>query len=260
MTKKKSIRLMQLLIILLMMSTTGFCQEQKDYSLARVGNCVDGVYIFLRSTPYHEFEIVGTTRITLNLLGNLNETFEQKFVKELTRKIDLARKKYPYFNGIVFQDSSYNNAVLIKFVGLEEKKDIQKFNVGSKVTFELGPPLSRIRCYGEVKDVISHPGMATIEYLNAYGEQESASLEYSELTFLTEQEYKEQYNSFLEEIQKHQFVKGEKVKWINSNGQEMEGKVTELYDKTHKATVEYLNDKNKRETRKIDYLALTKEE
>ena len=99
--------------------------QVKDYSLAKVGDKINGVYIFVMCEPAQEYKYLGTVEVKINWTGTKAENFE-KVIKK-------AKKDYPYFNGMVFQKKDMSKADLIQFTGLEISKG--GVNLGQRVTY-----------------------------------------------------------------------------------------------------------------------------
>jgi hypothetical protein len=105
---------MKQLLFCLLITSNIFGQtivDGKDYSLARVGRQIHGVYIFVNAEPYNKYEYVATVESKMNWSGTVSEAFE-KVIKK-------ANKNYPNFNGLIFHNSNYNKADLIRFNDLE---------------------------------------------------------------------------------------------------------------------------------------------
>ena len=92
-----------LVIFLLAISSIIFAQDpgygEKDYSLARVGKKTQGVYLFIGTEPFYKYDYVATIKAKIEL-------FEPK---SYDRTIKKAKKKYPYFNGLIFNGRGKDN-------------------------------------------------------------------------------------------------------------------------------------------------------
>lgn len=161
-----------LITSLILISTTLTAQKQpapteqeKDYSLARVGTKAQGVYMFFGSEPYHKYTYVATVKVKVNWSGTINENFE-KIVKK-------AKKKYPYFNAIIFQSSDLGKADLIRF---DEPIAIGGFVINQNVSFIKDDKLIK----GKIVELDQKK--AAIQYTDADGNQQIETLKHNDIT------------------------------------------------------------------------------
>lgn len=96
--------------------------EEKDYSLARVGKKTQGVYLFIGVEPFYKYDYVATIKAQIDLYN------KEKTIDKTLKK---AKKKYPYFNGVIFHGKG--KADLIQFKGEEMTRG--GFTLGQEVTF-----------------------------------------------------------------------------------------------------------------------------
>ena len=235
------------LFVLFSMNTQG---QEKDYSLAKVGKKIYGVYIFIGSEPYYAYDYIATIDVKINWTGSKEENFEKAISK--------AKKKYPNFNGMIFQSSDFSKVDLIRFKDLEITRG--GVSVGSKVSF-----IDKNQVYyGEVIELESSNDKGSVKYLNVFDEEEIKELSYSDLTPLSEEDYFDNVEEFKKEIEKYKFNIGEKVKWIDKdllgrNDQQKEGAIIKLDNKAHKASVKCIEEDEDKIVN-ISYLDLIKVE
>lgn len=245
--KLKNIILTTLTFSLLLMSININGQE-KDYSLAKVGKKIYGVYIFIGSEPFYEYDYIATVKVKISWTGSKPENFE--------KAINKAKKKYPNFNGMIFQSSDFSKVDLIRFKDLEISRG--GVSIGSKVSF-----IERGRLnYGEVVELESSKDKGSIKYLNIFEEEEIKKLLYTDLTPLTEENYILKRETFKIEIEKYKFEIGEKVTWINTdllgkNAQQFNGEIIKLDGKSHKASIKYIEE-DEEKISSVSYLDLIK--
>ena len=94
-----------LLTVMLTFSMSSFAQSNTDYSLASVGKKIYGVFIFLGSEPANEYQYISTVKVKITWSGSQRESFEKAIKK--------AKKKYPYFNGMIFHTDNFDEVDLI---------------------------------------------------------------------------------------------------------------------------------------------------
>lgn len=165
-----------LIIIALFLIAKPFFAQKNDYGLAYSGLRVQGIYIFVMCEPYHKYEYVETVKAKINWTGSVQESFE-KVIKK-------AKKKHPYFNGIIFQSKDLSKGDLIKFTDLEISKGGIKLN--EKVSFIIKGELYA----GEVIELESKRGKASVEYFKV-GEKQITQISYDDLTPIDEEKFNE---------------------------------------------------------------------
>ena len=225
--------------------------QQPDYSLAKVGKKIQGVYIFIRTDPYYEYDYVGSVKVKINWTGSVEESFEKAIQK--------AKKKHPYFNGMIFQSSNFEQADLIRFKGLEVSR--AGFTIGSKVSFII----KSVVYYGEIVELESSKDKASVQFSNLFNESEIQEIDYNDLTPLSEDDFTVKQAGFLAEIQRYQFEIGEEVTWIKTkilgrDPVEIKGVIVDLDEKNHKASIKFLNENNEDQIEKVSLLDLVKQQ
>lgn len=210
-------------LMLLAMTIIG---QETDYSMARVGKKIYGVYIFLRADPYQEYEYIATIDVKINWTGSLQESFE--------KAINKAKKKYPYFNGMIFQNSSFDKVDLIRFKGLDVSRG--GVSVGAKVTFIENNKVF----YGEVVELESSRGKGTVKYRDIYNKEMIRKMPYTDMTPISEEDYNLKKSELKTESEKYQFSFGQKVIWIG-NDETNFGEIVSLDERRHEASIKYLN-------------------
>ena len=204
-----------------------YCEGQEtDYSLAKVGIKIYGVYIFIGAEPYHEYEYVATIDVKVSWTGTQRESFE--------KAINKAKKKYPYFNGMMFHSNNFDRVDLIRFKGLGVSRG--GISIGAMVSFI---DKNRVN-YGTVVELESERGSASVKYFNIFEEEKVKKLLYTELTPLSNEEFLQKKKEFKIETEKYKYNIREKVTWIENNELSF-GEIISLNNKYHQATVKYLN-------------------
>lgn len=146
-------------------------QEEKNFSLAYVGERINGIYIFVLSEPAQKYEYIATVDVDMNWTGTLSENFEKAIKK--------AKKKHPYFNGLIFQKKDLSKADLIKFIDLDISKGGVKLN--GKVSFIEKNKL----CVGEVVELQKDKASVKLS------DGKIKKIEYDKLTNISDEKYNE---------------------------------------------------------------------
>jgi len=165
-----------LIVIALFLIINPVFSQKNDYSLAYSGVRVHGIYVFVMCEPYHQYEYIETVKAKINWTGSVQESFE-KVIKK-------AKKKHPYFNGIIFQSKDLSKGDLIKFTDLEVSKGGIKLN--EKVSFIIKGELYA----GEVIELESKRGKASIEYFVS-GKKQIVKINYADLTQIDNKKFEE---------------------------------------------------------------------
>ena len=97
------------LIILISLFTYG--QKKVDYSIAKAGIRISGMYVFIGCEPANDYDYAGDIKV--NNFSWTQTTYFEKLVKK-------AKKKYPNANGMIFRRNNPQKAELITFRGLEK--------------------------------------------------------------------------------------------------------------------------------------------
>ncbi len=218
-------------------------QNEIDYSLARVGFKIHGVYVFIKSEPVAEYVDVATLNV------GVKDTKRQTFEKAVKK----AKAKYHNFNGMVFRYSDLTKVDLIRFKGLPVIT--QGIKVFDKVVFADGSNVS----YGSVID-LKDDKYCKVKCLNEYGEEKVKLLPYEILTVINDSIYTIKHSQLEKQSIKHKFQIGDKVIWIKGIGPTKEsyrGTIIGFSRDHHKANVELLKD-NKPIAKRINVLELSK--
>ena len=161
---------MRITTIVILLVTMGniFAQgeQKKDFSLAKAGDKIYGVYVFVASEPYYEYDYIKTIQVKITWNGTVSESFE-KVIKKAKRKYN--------FNGMIFHNDNFSKADLIVFRDLKVK--IQGFGVGDNVNFLMG------KKSGEGKIIKLMKDKASIRYGNN-GKNKVISVKYRNLSKL----------------------------------------------------------------------------
>ncbi|MDX2361419.1 MAG: hypothetical protein QNK23_11480 [Crocinitomicaceae bacterium] len=143
--------------IILLCFTTLICSisysQQSDLSLARVGDYVLGVYLFVDCDPVNNYDYVGKV--------DKFDVFESDR-KDIEKIIKKARKKNPFFNGMIFK-KDFKHVELIKFIVSDES--VAGFKIGDQVIYKkLGAAI-----HGTIIALDDAKQKAVIEYLDDEG-------------------------------------------------------------------------------------------
>ncbi len=238
--KLRTLTLLPLLAVLTSINIFGQTSET-DYSLAKVGKKIYGVYIFLNSEPYNEYDYIATVDVKITWTGSQQESFE--------KAINKAKKKHPYFNGMVFHSSDFDKVDLIRFKGLDVSRG--GVSIDSKVSFIQGNQVN----YGIVVELQSSNGEASVMYFDIFEEEKVKKLAYTDLTPLSDEIYLEKQEEFKKEVEKYKFNIGDKVIWTD-NKMSAFGEVMSLDHNYHKASIKYINTFGEEIITKVSYLDL----
>ena len=142
-----------LLFVALMISTLTYSQKP-DYSIAQAGDYVLGVYLFLGCDPVNNYDYVGKI--------DRFDVFEtdRKNIEKIIKK---ARKKNPYFNGMIFK-RNFKHVELIRFTDTEER--VAGFGIGDQITYSKHGKLYK----GKVISLDDAKLKAKIEYFDENGD------------------------------------------------------------------------------------------
>lgn len=141
-------------------------KAQNDLSLARVGNYVMGVYLFIDCEPVNQYDYIGK-------IDKFN-VFESDS-KEVEKIIEKAKKKNPYFNGMIFK-KDFKHVELIKFTDAQQV--VQGFRVGDAVVYRrYGVPVDAV-----IKTIDTAKERCSVEYIDENGETKIDGIALKELT------------------------------------------------------------------------------
>lgn len=143
-----------LFLLLLSCNSIVFSQEI-DFKLARTGEYVLGVYLFIHCDPVNDYDYVGKIK---------KFDFRETSSKEVEKIITKAKKKNAHFDGMIFK-KDFDHVELIKFK--EKTASVSGFEIGDKVQFESFGRLIK----GEIVDFIPHRDRATIKYTDDSGKE-----------------------------------------------------------------------------------------
>lgn len=152
--KLKNYQMKKLLFLLLLCPVVTFSQDI-DYKLAKTGEYVLGVYLFVHCEPIANYDYVGKIE---------KFDFEKTDIKTLEKIIKKAKKKNPDFDGMIVK-RNFKHIELIKFSG--RATSYAGFALGDRVQFE---SFGRL-IVGEIVDFIPHRQRATIKYTDPEGNE-----------------------------------------------------------------------------------------
>lgn len=151
---------MKKIIFLSLFSICFHSYSQTDYSLAKAGDYVMGVYLFIGCDPVNEYDFIA--EISAFDPMKIDRNLIQKIIKK-------ARKKNPHFDGMIFK-KGFKHVELIKFRGKQES--VQGFNVGDIITFKRNGKVSE----GKILVLDDAKQKAVIEYEDDSGEKKKMNV------------------------------------------------------------------------------------
>ncbi len=234
---------LSIIFILFVLISESLFSQEKDYSLSRSAKIIQGVYVFIGSTPSNPYDVIDKWEVYWNRGGNPDEM--------LLEAITRCRKKYNNVDGIVFKDEKLQEAEFIKFIGKEITGG--GFKGGDKIVYKDGRTLQ----YGEISLLDNTKQRATIKYLNEYGDEKTDNVPYEKLTSMSKEEYQKVIDKQNIDIQKHKFTNGEKVTWADGNKPHY-GEILSLNNEKHDAKINYLDKYGDAKTETIDFLKVEK--
>lgn len=154
-----------LLLFAVLIQFNAFSQ-QNDLSLARSGQYVMGVYLFIDCDPVNQYDYIGKV--------DKFDVFETDR-KDIEKIIEKAKKKNPYFNGMIFK-RDFKHVELIKFK--ESEQVVQGFRVGDEVVYRrYGVPVDAV-----IKTIDDAKNRCSVEYIDENGEKKIDGIGLNELT------------------------------------------------------------------------------
>tara|TARA_R110002126_G_scaffold289552_4_gene444722 strand:+ start:1262 stop:1756 length:495 start_codon:yes stop_codon:yes gene_type:complete len=100
-----------LISLTVLLTTIYYSQNNTDYSLAKSGIRISGMYVFIGCEPANEYDYAGDIKV--NDFAWTKTTYFEKIVKK-------AKKKYPAANGIIYRQNTPKKAEIITFRELEK--------------------------------------------------------------------------------------------------------------------------------------------
>jgi prolyl-tRNA synthetase len=144
-----------LFIALVFASFSHGLSQEIDYKLARTGEYVLGVYLFIHADPINEYDFVGKIK---------KFDIAKSSAKSVESIIKSAKKKFPHFDGMIFK-KDFDHVELIKFK--TKAASVAGFSVGDEVQYE---SLGRL-IKGVIVDLIPHRERATVKYIDEDGKE-----------------------------------------------------------------------------------------
>lgn len=313
----KNQKLLTLLFSFFILAT--YAQEV-DYSVAKVGKKIQGIYIFMNAEPIQQYDYIATIEIS--------DFWSKRSPQEAFEKvIKKAKNKYPNFNAIIFHNDDFEKADLIKFKGLElntgglrigdkityrsvgdkitygeiiavnnskqdatfkyldefnaevnetvksnklqlitgeeyekgvsnSQKNKRTFSVGQKVSWnEMNKPK-----YGTIQEIKLEDHRVKIKYIQERGEEKIKSKSMEDIFPATDNDYQTFNDKILQEVAKHKYKVGDKVKWMKTSNTTIHATVLSFNESEMNATIKYLDDKNVEKVSTVDSFDLLKEE
>jgi hypothetical protein len=153
------------------------------------------------------------------------------------------------------------DTVLVKHngcYGYVKKERVKKligggFKTGDKVLHKDGRKLQ----YGEITTGDNFKQVATIKFLNPYGDEKTDEVPYERLSHISSEDYQKNIDAQKIEIRKHKFTMGEKVTWLDDNITRY-GEIVALDNIKHDAKIMFLNKYGEPLSLYLDYLKVDK--
>ena len=229
-------------LLLLSILARGQNDPHKNKTAAKTLLKIQGCLLFIMSEPVEPYNHVASLPLPSGVFStNISEEFE-KLIKK-------ARKKYPYFNGVViYRDMKRFN--LIRFEDTEITA--AGFKIGQRIVHKKGNDLM----YGEIKELNTYRLRGTFKYLNKYGEEKVIERKLLYLSPISDKDYKEKIAAMKKEIETHKYDVGTPVIW--GTEQIKIGEVRALDQETHLAKVEFLDKYGDVKIEEVPFLEATK--
>jgi hypothetical protein len=158
-----------LLVALLLSTSLLFSQDsidngKKDLRLARIGKKIQGVYLFMGTEPFYKYKYVATVNAEIDYYN------KERTIDKIIKK---SKKKYPYFNGVIFYGSQKADLILFE----EEEITRGGFVLGQEVTFKKGKTIFNAVIF----ELESGKNKATIKYTKKDGSLKVVKMFYGDL-------------------------------------------------------------------------------
>jgi hypothetical protein len=162
----------------------------------------------------------------------LDNTKQRATIKYLNEYGDEKTETIPYEKLTPINKEEYHKVIE------KQNAEIQKhkFTNGEKVTWADGNK----PYYGEILSLNNEKHDAKINYLDKFGDTKTETVNFLKIEKADESKYKEFITAQDIEIQKHKYIIGETVSFIDDKAIKV-AEVTALNGSNHKATVKYLN-------------------
>lgn len=134
----------------------------------------------------------------------------------------------------------------------EDKVFDEGYDKGGKISFQKG----KDSFVGEIMEIDKEKGKVSFQYKNIYGETKTGEKKASDIATLTDEQYNKRLEVWNAEIAKYKYNPGEFATWIQQKDTKF-GKITNLNDKAHKASIEYLNVYGETKIKEVPYLDVT---
>lgn len=177
--------------------------------------------------------------------------FKGQQITEETEWKEMVRQDLLTFENLDIYHPDFNKAR--RLVGLPNGRLAQVFDtryaVGGTVAFQRGS-----RSYvGTITALDKDKGENTLAYHNIYGESQSARISVLQVTPLTAALYQQKLQAWQAEIAKYKYTLGEIATWQKQNNTRF-GRITQLNDNSHKATIEHQDSYGETVQSTIPYL------
>ncbi len=94
--------------------------------------------------------------------------------------------------------------------------------------------------------------------INEYGEKDTKSFDFLDIYKLDDSEYNNRLTKHMEEVAKHVFTIGEKVKFDRGGVTIIEAEVIELNNTLHRATIKYIDEGGEEKKTSVHYFKIEK--
>lgn len=134
----------------------------------------------------------------------------------------------------------------------EDKVFDEGYEKGGKISFQKG----KDSFIGEIMEIDKEKGKVSFQYTNIYGEPKTGEKKASDVAILTDEQYNKRLEVWNAKIAKYKYNPNDYATWIQQKETKF-GKITNLNDKSHKASIEYLNIFGEKKIKEVPYLEVT---
>jgi hypothetical protein len=215
------------------------------------GIALEADNLFLQGNLAHAF-------ILTNQYTNAEEIYKRYKGKKLAKGVTwkkMVAEDYDLFESIGIRHADFDR--IRKLLNIRPGKNSTSaptvsapgsLKVGNKVVFKKGRDI----VIANIELVNHYKEKATISYLNIYGEKETLDKKLEQLSPITEEQYKERLATHMIEVEKYKYSIGEYAIWGKNDTKF--GEIQRLDDRSHRATISYLDIFGDTKSLKVPYL------
>lgn len=223
----------------------------KDMNVSRGGIELRSKITFIKHKQVYYGEVIE--------LGSKKQGKEKEFgaVKYIDIYGDEVVEELKYTDMTPLSESEYAS----KLEGFKSETVARyTYSIDEKVSWNKG----KEGLFGKITGLDPKSHKATVSYIDAYGDEVNTKVDYLDLNKMEPSKYDELLKVAKGEVQKHKFEVGNHVSWVSVNkltreSAQMKGEIVLLDDKSHKASIKYIDAEGTEQIEKVDYLDLVKE-